>query len=260
MRNLSFLPLSTLLLSCAAATAPLPDDARGRLVTPAPGRRVYHGAVAWRGDTAPSLSYERWVDTTQSSWISTHVTLDPDPIITQRVQHSPTYDFERIDEIDAQLGVVSAVVLRDDGTLAFTRTQGTASRTRLEPPTDYPIVTGPTLFGYTLHVWDALELGGPHELRFVVAEHARTYRFALEMRPTQDGTTTVVMRPLGFIEGLVVEPMRMIFDTRTRTILRYEGSVPPRDRDLSTRRAHVDYTHDTTRFDWASPSTSGPGS
>ncbi len=250
MRILSaVLSTSILLSSCAVTPAPLPDEAHAQLGEAAPGRRVYHGAVAWSGDPSPSLSYERWVDTSGPSWTSTHVTLDPEPIITQRVRHSPSYTFERMDEVNAQLGTVSSVVLRPDGSLSFTQTHDERTRTRVEPPDTAPVVTGPTLFGHTLRHWDALERGATLELRFVVPEHTQTYRFTLAIEPTQDDDVTVIMRPVGFIEGLVVAPMRLVFDPRTRLIRRYEGAVPPRDRDLATRRARVDYTHDTARFD-----------
>lgn len=223
-------------LGCATASAPLPDDARARLdryaETPgAAGDLVYDGAVYdLHGEPAgqPLFAYQRRVRRSGDVQTATHVTRTGDGVLMSIAsEHTDDYELVAHEQIDRQTGTVGRARMLDAHHLELARTRGDRVRTRVET-IDVPVVTGATLFGWTIAHWDELAAGRTIEVRFVAVDDLRTYAFELQ-RTASDPTTTVIsMRAKQAIVRAAVPPMRLVFDTASRKVLRYEGRVPPK--------------------------------
>lgn len=69
--------------------------------------------------------------------------------------------------------------------------------------------------------------GVPQRIRFAVVERARTYAFDLRVEEVTPDTTTFTMTASSPAVRMAIPPMRLVFDTASRSIVRYEGRVPP---------------------------------
>jgi hypothetical protein len=139
----------------------------------------------------------------------------------------------------------------DDHRVAFESTRGGRTRRRVER-VDAPVVVGPTLFGWALAHWDALLRGEAQTLRFAAIDVGRTYGFRLALAEHDASTTVLSFTATSAIVRAAVPPMRLVFDTKTRKILRYEGRVPPMladGRGLSPLDARVEYTFTAPTFE-----------
>lgn len=226
----------TLLFGCTvpAHTAP---------VVPQAPHRIYVGSVS-RAQGPPIFRYTRDVDLRGDTQLSVHrsyAAADGELVVAQAAEHDGDYALHRYVETHRQLGVTSGVRVTDEGALEFSTHRQGRTRTRSEPARA-PAVVGPTLFGFVSRHWADLAEGSTVQVRFVVAERRRSYPFTLRMETSSERPTVVVMTANNPLLRMSVRPMRMTFDPRTRTIVRYEGRVPPRwnKRPLDAR---VDYEH-----------------
>ncbi len=211
-----------LLAGCATTTREVPTVPEG-------GMRIYAGEVHAAAGTH-LFHYTRSSIDRGRGWTSVHRSYDAttdDLLVAQAADHDAAYVLHRYVEHHQQLGIRSLVTAPDAEHLAYTSVRGARTRHRTER-IDAPAVTGPTLFGFVRTHWDRLERGESIVIRFVVAERRRSYPFVLRMSPPANGRTTVQMRPRAPLLRLTIPPMHMRFDTQTRTILEYEGRVPPR--------------------------------
>ncbi len=215
----------------------------------AAGELIYDGAVYDPQRSAqqePVFTYQRRVRAEGSRRVSTHLTRGPDDaaLLSLTATHAPNYDFVDLTQVNRQNQVVGSARMRDEHHLAFERTRAGRTRTRIER-VDVPVVVGPTLFGWALEHWDALSRGEVFELRFAVIDDARTYACELREVEAQAGTTVFSFAASSALVRASVPPMRLVFDTKTRKILRYEGRVPPmlaRGKRLAPLDARVEYT------------------
>jgi hypothetical protein len=113
---------------------------------------------------------------------------------------------------------------------------------------DAPVVSGPSLHGFILTHWEAIERGPSMPVRMIVLAQKQTYAFdirRIESTAADAGRTSFSITPSSWIVRLALKPLSVTFDNATRTVVRYEGRVPPmretQDR-LSTLDAQVDYT------------------
>lgn len=241
------------LSACAVHPTALPEDARARLGhTAAADRRVYDGVVFERdapADASPVFRYERRVRDEGSQRVSTHLTFaasesEAPPIIALAATHTPDFDFLSIEAIDAQRGFVARARMLDAERVVFESTRDGRTRRRVERA-DAPVVVGPTLFGWALAHWDALLRGEAQTLRFAAIDVGRTYGFELALAEHDASTTVLSFTATSPIVRAAVPPMRLVFDSTTRKIRRYEGRVPPMLADgdrLSPLDARVEYT------------------
>jgi len=248
----TFLPMSRIwrvLLCLAAAGAPGCGTATPRPSLTIPeldtsrGNRVYRGDVYAPDAASPAFTYERYV----ADCHATHVTRDPAgrPVVLHAATVDPNGELTRFEAIQSQTGTAASLERVRDRT-TFRVTRGDRRRTRQEVSRD-PLVVGPTLFPFVVRHWDALvRRGEPIDLDFAVPERGRSYPFELYRETSGPTTTIVVMRPRSPWLRAVIAPIRMTWATPTRTILRYEGRVPPQRRRGQRWRpldARVEYTH-----------------
>ncbi|MEM6291137.1 MAG: hypothetical protein AAGA54_07720 [Myxococcota bacterium] len=225
---------AVLLLGCAATpTVPLPTART----------RIYVGYAYGPGEATPAFRYTRDSGRNGPTLRSVHRShaRDGTVVVEQAAIHDAQYQLRRAVEHHHERGVQAEITVEPDGTLQFTRVRNGRVQRRRERASA-PAVVGPTLFGFTAAHWDALASGTAVPLRFVVAEDRRSYAFTLRMTASDDDTTTIQMRADAWLVRRLVPPMTLTFDTRSRTIVRYEGRIPPRyqGRPLDAR---VEYEH-----------------
>lgn len=252
-RTLAATVFVALLAACGTRPAALPGASQAALDqlarTPAAaGTLVYDGAVRplGPGNDAPVFTYERRVRDEHGLQRSTHLTHDADGAMPIAISatHTSEYELVEVEQIHGQTGVVGHARMLDDGRLELVRVQGGRTTRRVER-VDAPVVAGPTLFGWALAHWDALVGGAQLRVRFAAIDAARSYGFELRLLAQDEATTVLSFRATSPLVRAAVPPMRLVFDTRTRAILRYEGRVPPMlagAHGLHPLDARVDYT------------------
>lgn len=251
--------LFALLAGCAhTGHPPLPSKSAASLTdlhenAESLGALVYRGRVAPLGPNADALFYyQRRVVESGDGLRSSHLTMRPDGevVLLQEAEHTMSYDLRSFAEIHSQTGVVGHLGVDPDQTATFEVTVGGRRRSRIEKGRD-PVQVGPTLFGFALAHWDVLTAGESVPVRFAVVADLKTYRFALRVVESDATTTVISMRATSPFVRLAVPAMRLVFDTKTRRIIRFEGRVPPRvgppehDRPFDAR---VDYEMVAERY------------
>lgn len=249
--------LAALGVGCATGPAPLAGAATTELdrLQHSPeiaGELVYEGAVRRiDGDPAQLFAYQRRVRDLGDLKEATHVTRAPDGVLMS-ISSKYTADYAMVEhaQIDRQTGMVGRARMLDTNHLELERTKGDRVRRRVET-VDAPVVTGATLFGWTLAHWDELVAGHTLEVRFVAVDDLRTYAFELRVAASDATTTVISMRAKQAIVRAALPPMRMVFDTATRKVLRYEGRVPPKiakGHALRPLDARVDYAYASATY------------
>lgn len=204
------------------------------------GERVYCGTVyPLRGATAdraaPLFTYARHVRQTVQGQEASHLTYDlrGQLIIEERVTLTPRHTLLRMEVANRQTGHAGSVRVDADarrlhytwGTARTTRT----ARENLAP--DTLVVAGPNLHGTLLHHWDLLKAGLPLQVRMLVPARRGSYGFTVRRaapEPATSDATIFVATPSNLLLRWAVAPLRTVFDTQHRSLLRYEGRVPPR--------------------------------
>jgi hypothetical protein len=108
-----------------------------------------------------------------------------------------------------------------------------------------PVITGPSMFGFILKNWDFLKAGNTIPVRIVVLREKTTYGFDVRFEQEANGQTSFSIVASSFIIRMAIAPLRVVFDTTSRNIRRYEGRVPPMETvagKLKDLDARVDYT------------------
>ncbi len=243
-------------LGCATKPVPLAAAATAELdrhahAPESAGELVYEGTVARLDGDDPLFAYQRRVRDLGDAHEATHVTRAPDGVVMS-ISSKYTADYAMLEhsQIDRQTGTVGRARMLDAHHLELERTQGDRVRRRVEA-VDAPIVTGTTLFGWTIAHWDELVAGRTLEVRFVAVDDLRTYAFELQLATTDASTTVISMRAKQAIVRAALPPMRLVFDTATRKVLRYEGRVPPKiakGHALRPLDARVDYAYASATY------------
>ncbi len=229
--------------SATAAALGASDQARLKAAPSEGGDLIFTGSVVPEGEHEPTFRYERRSRRSGSRCVSTHVTFaseSTDPVLTQRAVHSPAFELAHFEEIHGQTGAVSSVEVQKDGTLHFSLVRGDTIERRKEGP-GAPVIVAPTLFGFILEHWSQLIHGTRIDVRFAATEYARCYDFVLKLVQTDERTTTVALEPADFFMRLALQPLTVVFDTATLSVVRYVGRVPPRLPNLQMFDARVDY-------------------
>jgi hypothetical protein len=196
-----------------------------------PGALIYQGTVfALRGPGAePLFRYERRVRSTAAGISVTHATRDPIGalIIDESAQLSTAYDFQRFDAANAQTGISGSVIASQDGHhLEYTLNDNGHVSMKSEDVQD-PVVAGPSVHGFIRQHWDELATGNRIRVRMIVLNRKTSYAFDLRMERQADGQTTFSSTPSSALVRLVIKPLRVVFANADRTLVRYEGRVPP---------------------------------
>lgn len=209
---------------------------------------IYRGAV-FAPDGSQPFRYARSSSDEGETRRSTHVTHDARSnalAVVQHAEHSTDYEVHAFHESYPRRNIDSTGLLLQDGGLRIDTRNGHRRRTRVEHH-DEPFIVGPTLFGFVLAHWDELVRGETIDVRFVVADRGRSYGFRLHMESSELEHTTISMTADSVWLRCSVPTIRMIFESRSRRIVRYEGRVPPRANGR-TLDARVEYEHVAPRY------------
>ncbi|MES2950436.1 MAG: hypothetical protein V4858_17975 [Pseudomonadota bacterium] len=213
------------------------------------------GALVYRGETfaqktpagSPLFRYERRVLPTANGLHASHLTSDPGGrlVIAESSRVSTSYALQHFEVVNIQAGFSGSVAISQDGRhLEYElNKQGTQSKAS-EDVAD-PVVTGPSLFGFILHHWDQLKSGATIPVRMLVVQEKTTYGFAVKLDSLGNGQTAFTVTPSSFLVRLAIAPLRVVFDTNSKTPIRYEGRVPPMENvsgKLKDLDARVEYT------------------
>ncbi len=250
--------VAALAMGCAAAHAQADSAGSARLdslrQTPeVAGVQVYQGAVfAMHGPSAtPLFSYERRVGSTGSGLSSAHITQDPSGklIIAEEAQFTPDYAVQRFDATNLQQGFSGTVLLSKGGRHLEYRLNQNGKLTTASEDVNEPVVTGPTLHGFVLQHWDLLNSGKMVKVRMIVLAEKTTYGFDIRRVASVDepdrSLSTFSLTPSNWLVRMAIAPLKVSFNTQTRSLVRYEGRVPPMQADggkLKNLDARVDYT------------------
>ena len=114
-----------------------------------------------------------------------------------------------------------------------------------------PAVSGPQLFGFILKNWDVLKAGNKVPVRMIVLKDLKTYGFDIRFDKQDLGKTIFSVAPSSFIVRMAISPMHVTFDTQRKSVLQYEGRVPPMGMiadKLKELDARVGYSGDRDRW------------
>jgi hypothetical protein len=244
--------------ACATRSQTLPSAAQRELVSPrTDDRPIYEGDVFDRDagpDAAPLFRYRRFVGDAGALRRSTHLTTavgSGAPVMAMTATHDAAYRLASMTVVDGQRGVVSRVRMRDERHAELEVQRGGRLRRRVRR-VDAPVVVGPTLFGYARAHWDALLGGAQLEVAFAVPEALGAYCFVLALEGREGDAVRLSFTACSAIVRAAVPAMRLVFDARTRDVVRYEGRVPPRrlrGRRLVPLDARVEYRHVAAHYE-----------
>lgn len=219
------------------------------------------GELIYRGDTyaqdgsngQPLFRYERRVAITPAGLTASHLTRNPagELMVIEVAKVTPDYALQRFETINQQSDFSGSVEVSADGRqLHYSLLeQGVASSADEE--VDVPVVTGPSMHGFILQHWDQLKTGTSLPVRFVVLQEKQTYGFDIRFEQEAQGQTVFSVTPSNFLIRLAIEPLKVTFDTSARTVVRYEGRVPPKqelDGKLKDLDARVEYKAITASY------------
>ena len=81
--------------------------------------------------------------------------------------------------------------------------------------------------GFISQHWDALATGRKIRVRMIVLNRKASYGFDLQMKSRADGQTTFSSTPSSALVRLMIKPLNVVFANSDRSLIRYEGRVPP---------------------------------
>ncbi len=195
------------------------------------GTLIYRGTVfALRGPGTDTLfRYERRVRSTASGISVTHATheLAGTLIIDESAQLSADYGFQRFEAANAQTGISGSVVSSQGGRhLDYTLNDNGRVSTASEDVKD-PVVAGPSVHGFIRQHWAELAAGGSIRVRMIVLNRKSSYGFDLRMKRQSADETTFSSTPSSALVRLMIKPLHVVFANSDRSLIRYEGRVPP---------------------------------
>ena len=213
------------------------------------GVLIYRGTTFLRkAPTAePLFHYERRVGTTSRGLSASHATSDPrgELLIVETAEYSPSYALQRFDVANKQGGFSGSVLVSADGHHLDYIVNDNGRVSSAKEDVREPVVTGPSMFGFILKNWDFLKAGNTIGVRMVVLREKTTYGFDVRFEQETNGQTSFSIVPSSFIIRMAIAPLRVVFDSTSRNVRRYEGRVPPMETaagKLKDLDARVDYT------------------
>ena len=172
-------------------------------------------------------------------------------IIAESALISPDYEIQRFEATNQQSGVTGSVQISKGGRhLEYELNDNGKISTASEDVSDL-VVSGPSLFGFILKNWDQLVAGISLPVRMLVLKDKTTYGFDLKFEKLANGHASFTLTPSNFLIRMAIAPLRVVFDTNTKTAVRYEGRVPPMENvsgKLKDLDARVEYTSITPAY------------
>lgn len=219
------------------------------------------GTLIYRGDTysqdtakaSPLFRYERRVAGTPNGLAAAHATSDATGrlIIVESAQSSSAYELQRFDVVNQQAGFSGSVLVSQNGRHLDYQLNDNGKTSTASEELAEPAVSGPSLFGFILKSWEVLKAGAKVPVRMIVVRDKTTYGFDVRFEKQIGGQVSFSIIPSSFIIRLAIAPMRVVFDEKTRNVVRYEGRVPPMElvsgklKDLDAR---VEYASVAPRY------------
>lgn len=155
---------------------------------------------------------------------------------------------QRFDVTNLQQGFSGTVLLSKGGRHLEYRLNQNGKLTTASEDVNEPVVTGPTLHGFVLQHWDLLNSGKTVKVRMIVLTEKTTYGFDIRRVAPADepdrSLSTFSLTPSNWLVSMAVAPLKVSFNAQTRSLVRYEGRVPPMQADggkLKNLDARVDY-------------------
>lgn len=241
-------------LAAGPARAELDAPSAARLdalsATPAlAGSLIYRGLTFAQDapGAEPLFHYERRVLATPNALEATHLTRDPAQalVIAEAAQFDAAYALQRLTVQNRQQGYSGLVQVSGDGRRLHYRLNDNGVVSAAEEAIDQPAVSGPTLFGFILAQAAALDAGKTVPVRIIVLKDKRSYGFDIRREPAAHGQAVYAITARDWWLRPFIATMRLAVDLETRTVVRYEGRVPPMHNTagkLADLDARVDYT------------------
>ncbi|QDL56494.1 hypothetical protein [Rhodoferax aquaticus] len=213
------------------------------------------GALVYRGDTFaqrtpagdPLYRYERRVLAVSNGLSASHITRDPAGrvIIVESAQVSPSYALRSFVATNQQAGFSGRVQISSDGRRVNYELNDNGKLSQASEEVTDPVVSGPSMFGFILKHWEPLVAGAKVPVRMLVLRDKTTYGFDVKLEKQDSGQTAFTITPSSFLIRMAIAPLRVVFDTSSKTAVRYEGRVPPMQNvsgKLKDLDARVEYT------------------
>jgi hypothetical protein len=217
--------------------------------------------LVYRGNTfaqrtpagEPLYRYERRVLTALKGRIASHITSDPAGrvIILESALVSDSYEVQRFEATNQQVGISGSVEISNGGRHLVYELNDNGKRSTASEDVSDPVVSGPSMFGFILKNWDPLVAGTTLPVRMLVLKDKTTYGFDLKFEKLSNGQASFTITPSNFLIRMAIAPLRMVFDAKTKTAVRYEGRVPPMENvsgKLKDLNARVEYTSTSPAF------------
>ena len=247
-------PLVLLLLAAGPASAALDAPSAARLLSldtnPAQaGELIYRGATFAQNASGgqPLFRYERRIATTPTGLQAAHLTRDPAQklLIAESAQFDARYALQRFTVQNQQQGYSGEVQVSDDGRHLKYSLNDNGTLSTAEEKIDAPALTGPSTFGFILAHWSELVAGKTLPVRFIVLKEKTSYGFDIRAEGVANGQASFVLTASSWVIRRFIAPLRVVFNTNDKTVVRYEGRVPPMQSmadKLVDLDARVDYT------------------
>ena len=243
-----------LLLAAGPARAALDAPSAARLLSldtnPAQaGELIYRGATFAQNASGgqPLFRYERRITTSPTGLEAAHLTRDPAQklLIAESAQFDARYALQRFTVQNQQLGYSGEVQVSADGRQLKYSLSDNGTLSTAEEKIDAPALTGPSTFGFILAHWSELVAGKTLPVRFVVLKEKTSYGFDIRAEGVANGQATFVLTASSWVIRRFLAPLRVVFYANDKTVVRYEGRVPPMQSvadKLVDLDARVDYT------------------
>ena len=219
------------------------------------------GELIYKGDTyaqqssseQPLFRYERRVAMTPAGLTASHLTRNPsgELMVFEVAQVGPDYALQRFETINQQSDFSGSVAVSADGRQLHYSLLEQGEASHADEEVDLPVVTGPSMHGFILQHWDQIKAGSSLPVRFVVLQEKQTYGFDIRFEQEAQGQTVFTVTPSNFLIRMAIAPLKVTFDSSARTVVRYEGRVPPKqeiDGQLKDLDARVEYTAITPSY------------
>jgi hypothetical protein len=216
---------------------------------------IYRGTYYLRGAAAPTprlFWYERRTRSEGALARATHThrTFDGRVLLRQSVLTTADYELSQFESEQRQTGVSAHARAIDARHVRLERKLGSELESVVLEHR-HPLIVGPSLYGMLLRHWDRLAAGRSLVVDFLSIERLDTYAFEIRRVASDASSMTFELAASGFLVSLLVSPLRVVFDTRSRQPLSYEGPSPvqlERGKQLESFDVRIEYRDLATPF------------
>ena len=193
------------------------------------GKKIYQGDVTPVGEDVSKYYYIRYAADVDGNHKITHVTFSKDDkkLVVQSSNQDKEESLVSYDEVHLQKNYLGTIKV-DKNKVKIIKIENGEIESNTEE-LGYPVVVGPTLFGYIQNHWSELLAGDRLKIKFGLIERLETFGFDVYMKSTNELSTTIILTPSNFLMKLFVDDLEVDFDTKSKRVKRYKGPVPQYD-------------------------------